>query len=209
MKPSREHDTDARDRLLTAATAICAERGFKNASVRMICERAGANLAMVNYYFGSKDELYLAVIRRASELGFVEQLIPPSDSGLSPRQRLHYMVRQLLASLLLDGEKSDVAKLITWEQVDPTPALAVIVDTLARPMHQAMCALVAELAARPLSETEVRMHTLSVLSQIVFYGHSRPLNELLVPQLRYDEASIETLATHITAFSLRGIGVPG
>ncbi|MFW5829861.1 MAG: TetR family transcriptional regulator, partial [Planctomycetota bacterium] len=53
-----------RERLLDAAEACFAEIGFHAASVRMITERAGANLAAVHYHFGGKNGLIEAVITR-------------------------------------------------------------------------------------------------------------------------------------------------
>lgn len=200
-------DNDVRDRLLVAASSICAERGFKGASVRMICERAGANLAMVNYYFGSKDELYLAVIRRARENGFVEKMLPASDSALPAAERLGHMVEHMLFSMLTDGPESEVAKLVTWEIVQPTHALGVIAETLGRPMNEAIVALVNEICPQPLSDREARLHAFSILGQMVFYANSRPLNDLMDPSLRYDDESIRELARHVTAFSLRAMDV--
>lgn len=208
MKTTCALDSDVRDRLLVAASSICAERGFKGASVRMICERAGANLAMVNYYFGSKDELYIAVIRRASENGFfLDQLLPASDGALPAAERLGHLVEHLMFSLLTDGPESEVAKLVTWEIVQPTHALGVIVETLARPMNEAMIALVKEISPQPLSDHAARLHAFSIMGQMVFYANSRPLNDLMDPSMSYDDASIRELARHVTTFSLRGMGV--
>lgn len=50
--------------ILDAAESLFAVRGFYGASVRDITQAAGAQLAMVNYHFGSKQELYVQVIRR-------------------------------------------------------------------------------------------------------------------------------------------------
>lgn len=208
MKAPRDHDGDVRERLLVAATQICAERGFRNASVRTICEQAGANLAMVNYYFGSKDELYLAVIRRVSGNGFLDKMLPAAEAALPAAERLARLIEHLMIGVLTAGPESDVARLVTWEIVQPTHALSVIVDTVSRPIHEAMCALVKDICDRPVTDQEARRHTFSILAQIVYYANSRPLNDLIDPSLRYDDASIRELARHVTAFSLRGMGAP-
>jgi AcrR family transcriptional regulator len=51
-----------RDALLGAGTALFAERGYDGVPVRAIAERAGVNKAMINYHFGGKRKLYLAIV---------------------------------------------------------------------------------------------------------------------------------------------------
>ena len=57
-----------KDRLIEAACAVFAEKGFRDATVADICERAGANIAAVNYHFGDKEKLYDAVWHHAYAL---------------------------------------------------------------------------------------------------------------------------------------------
>jgi len=57
-----------RRRLLLAAERVFAENGYENAAARDICARAKANLAMINYHFGSKLGLYRAVFLRRGEV---------------------------------------------------------------------------------------------------------------------------------------------
>jgi AcrR family transcriptional regulator len=53
----------ARGRLLAAAAAEFAARGFDGATVDRIAARAGANKALVYYYFGNKARLYREILR--------------------------------------------------------------------------------------------------------------------------------------------------
>lgn len=56
--------TDKKDHILDIAEKIFSELGYDGASTRMISGEAGVNMAMLNYYFGSKEGLYLAVFER-------------------------------------------------------------------------------------------------------------------------------------------------
>ena len=58
-------DADTRERLVTAASELFAENGFRKVTVRDICTAAGANVAAVNYHFGDKLGLYREVLERA------------------------------------------------------------------------------------------------------------------------------------------------
>ena len=51
-------------RLVESAEKLFAEKGFESVSVRDITKEAGANVAAVNYHFGSRDGLVVAVISR-------------------------------------------------------------------------------------------------------------------------------------------------
>ena len=53
---------DTRGRVLAAALDVFAERGFDGATLRDITDTAGANIAAVNYYFRSKEELIRQVL---------------------------------------------------------------------------------------------------------------------------------------------------
>jgi len=59
MKP-----VDTRQRILDAAELLFARNGYRGTSLRAITDRAGVNLAAVNYHFGSKKRLLDEVIKR-------------------------------------------------------------------------------------------------------------------------------------------------
>lgn len=54
--------------MLDAARVEFAERGFSGATLRSIAARAGADPAMVNYWFGSKQELFAAALELPIDL---------------------------------------------------------------------------------------------------------------------------------------------
>jgi AcrR family transcriptional regulator len=58
-------DGDPRDRILAVAQRVVLEEGFELATVREIAVRANVNVAAINYYFGSKDELLVEVLAEA------------------------------------------------------------------------------------------------------------------------------------------------
>ncbi|MDP9077123.1 MAG: TetR/AcrR family transcriptional regulator [Bacteroidota bacterium] len=55
---------DKKDHILDVAEKVFSELGFDGASTRMISGEAGVNMAMLNYYFGSKEGLFIAVVER-------------------------------------------------------------------------------------------------------------------------------------------------
>ncbi len=62
---------DTRARILDAAEVLFADKGFEGASMRSLTTTAKVNLAAINYHFGSKEGLIVAVFAR--RLGPVNQ----------------------------------------------------------------------------------------------------------------------------------------
>ena len=64
---SAAHDAlsqDTKGRIIDVAEALFMEHGFEATSLRQLTAAAGVNLAAVNYHFGSKEELFQAVLTR-------------------------------------------------------------------------------------------------------------------------------------------------
>jgi len=55
-----ERTSATRDKILAAARELFQEKGFDMTSVREIASKAGVNVALINYHFGSKEKLLLA-----------------------------------------------------------------------------------------------------------------------------------------------------
>ncbi|ROR32401.1 TetR/AcrR family transcriptional regulator [Inmirania thermothiophila] len=97
--------------VLDAAEALFAERGFDGISMAAIARRAGVSKATVFHHFGTKEALYLAVVRRACRR--TSELIRSLDEGGEPLETgLGRLAQTHLASLL---EQGAVARLILRE----------------------------------------------------------------------------------------------
>jgi AcrR family transcriptional regulator len=62
--------SDKREHILNVAEELFAEKGFDGTSVRDIAQRAGVNLAMISYYFGSKEKLLESLIETRSNYAY-------------------------------------------------------------------------------------------------------------------------------------------
>lgn len=57
-------DIETREKIVEISIGLFATNGYKGTSVREIAKQADVNIASVNYYFGSKSNLYLESIKR-------------------------------------------------------------------------------------------------------------------------------------------------
>jgi AcrR family transcriptional regulator len=64
LKDMDKDKIDKKDHILDVAERVFSEKGFDGASTRLISGEAGVNMAMLNYYFGSKEGLFLAIFER-------------------------------------------------------------------------------------------------------------------------------------------------
>ncbi len=83
---------DKRQAIIESAIELFGARGFEGTSVRDIASDAKVNVAMINYYFGSKEKLFESVVEyRASFLKSVfEELI--TNTSLTPIEKLDIVV---------------------------------------------------------------------------------------------------------------------
>ncbi|MGD1909470.1 MAG: TetR/AcrR family transcriptional regulator [Rivularia sp. (in: cyanobacteria)] len=63
--------TDTKEQILNVAERQFGEKGFAGTTLRGVIKEAGVNIAAVHYHFGSKEELFVAVVRRVAQ-----QMVP-------------------------------------------------------------------------------------------------------------------------------------
>lgn len=91
---------DTRTRILDAAQNLFSDKGFRETSLRAITAAAGANLAAVNYHFGSKEALVQAVFHRLLEPANRERLarLDAAEAAARPGEPdLHAVLEAFLA----------------------------------------------------------------------------------------------------------------
>lgn len=104
-----------RERLLDAAERLLAEHGLAETSVRMITEKAEANVAAVNYHFGSKDDLVKAVfMRRLREIDDMrmQRLDALEVGGRQPD--VEEITRAFMEPLVVQGISRETGKLVPF-----------------------------------------------------------------------------------------------
>lgn len=200
--PLSQHNEQTRARLLTAARAVFSECGFQGATVREICRRAEANVAAVNYHFGSKDGL-LAEALNFAPLKAMQQANVTVDA--CPKIRLRLFIRDFMLMLLDENNASAQCQIMARELADPTPALDQIVSEAIAPLHQHVATLAREILGSEASDIQVQRHVNSILGQCLFYRHSQPVLQRLHPDSRYDKATIKAIAQHIAEVALAGL----
>lgn len=84
---------DKRTDILKAAEALFSEFGFEGTSTRQIAKESGANMAMINYYFGSKEGVFLEIMESRIS-GFKSQLNEINEEQIPAKEKLLKVVDQ-------------------------------------------------------------------------------------------------------------------
>ncbi|MCY0386256.1 TetR family transcriptional regulator [Robbsia sp. Bb-Pol-6] len=118
-----------KSKILDAAEILYAQGGMEALTLRVITERAGVNLAAINYHFGSKEALACAMLQRAIEplnderLGLLRRLEHAYAAQIRPMHVLAAALLPLIRELMrpAQGEHRIVFHMRTAS--DPTPAV--------------------------------------------------------------------------------------
>jgi AcrR family transcriptional regulator len=207
MKVQREDAIRTKKRLLAAAGEVFAEKGYRDATIAEICERAKANVAAVNYHFGDKETLYVEAWRHS----FSQSLkAHPPDGGVSedarPEERLRGQVEALLRRMADENNKEFL--IVHRELANPTGLLEEVMRKDLGPLRDKMETLIRELLGPRASGMQVRFCAIGVVSQCISpmlvsrMEKTRPKSKNGSP--RIDD--IDAYADHVVKFSLAGIG---
>jgi AcrR family transcriptional regulator len=202
-KSDKSNEEQTRQRLLEAAGQEFAERGFKDATVRDICNAAQANVAAVNYHFGDKKRLYSESIRYAHSCS---PHVPLDETaGAKPEDRLRTFVRAMLAGVLDEGRPAWHGRLLAREMAEPTGVLQQIVANVIRPRFLFLSGIVRSYVGEDAPDALVARCARSIVGQVLFYHFARPLLLRAFVDEKFDSSAVDTLADHIVAFSIGGL----
>jgi TetR/AcrR family transcriptional regulator, regulator of cefoperazone and chloramphenicol sensitivity len=208
VKKQRCDGQETRHALLEAAGEIFVQKGFWEATNADICARAGVNTALINYHFGSKENLYVESWKYAFKKSLEKY---PTDGGVNPnapvKERFYGQILSLMQRIA-DPANFDF-DIIHKEMANPTGLLDEVIVQAIEPSEQNLKSVIRELFGEKASEKQVLFSHMIIKGQC--FGPMLHLRRIrregnLFPHkklpLNFD---IEELAGHIVQFSLSGI----
>jgi len=117
-RPGRPGEPETRDRIATAARATFGERGFEGTTIRAVAARAGVDPALVHHYFGTKQQLFIAVMDLPIDTRtVVKALVAGGEDGLGER-----LVRFILSAWDQPEVRSVFLGIVRSATTDPQAA---------------------------------------------------------------------------------------
>lgn len=214
LKPPRD-PAATKLRILDAGEALFMEHGFEATSLRAITAAAEVNLAAVNYHFGSKEELFQAVLTRRLDpmnqlrLELLTRL--ESQARASPLSCERILIALLIPALNLarDPERGgkDFLRLLGRAYADPAPFIRRFLSAqYAVVIARFKAAFARALPQLPRKELSWRLHF--IMGALSYTLAGTDALRLIAELNAHEAASDEILLRRLAPFLLAGLTAP-
>lgn len=205
MMTERTRGQETRQRILEEACKVFGEKGFRDATHTEICSRAAANVAAINYYFGTKESLYRAVFEHLSVRA--EDLYPfgeglPDDAP--PELRLRAFIHAFLGRIFDPEELRSLHYIRMAEMFDPTGLLDDLMERYLAGDRAHILGILRQLLGPGASRQDLEWCEMSVVGQCLMAARG-PRDDRGKDLFGFNEAGVDRIAGHIVEFSVAGI----
>jgi len=193
---------DTRRRILRAAAAEFAARGYKATTVRRICRSARTNVAAIKYHFGSKEQLYLETFRflfldPEVRTFYREELAVHSAEEWE--RELYAWAHRLLSRFASDLPQDRFrCKIYLHERAYPSKMFPVIYKELFSPIRDRLGRLLRMALPEDVPEEVLHTWVVSTMGQCLVYASGRSPWEMgLIPQAPDHAEWVHSVALHV------------
>lgn len=202
---SDNENLSTRDKLFIAAIRVFAKKGYRQATVREICKKAGSgNINSINYYFGSKELLYRKILEKL--FAEYDKRESPRCEDMSPKEQLRAFIK-IHCTMLYQKNKfsEDLMAIYIAEMAQPSKFLQELVDTYNRPRVKKNLAMIQTLLGPDAPPEMVRNCLVSIGGQILYYAYNWPVASRLFPDHPGMAEDYLNWAKHVYQFSMAAI----
>jgi AcrR family transcriptional regulator len=157
-------------KLIEVAIDLFGRKGPDAVTTRIIAEAAGAQQSAISYHFGSKDRLYLACAEHiaATMRERIAQLLvkPLTDISIDDAKSRIALIVGGMSAIMMQDEIAPIARFIVREQMNPTPAFAVLYDGAMRHIVEPMVVLLGTISGDSLTIEELRVRCIALMGQV-------------------------------------------
>ena len=199
--------------LIMAAGELFAESGMEGPGVRAIAEKAGVNIAAINYHFGSKENLYVETLRyvilHEKDVHAVD-FFKEAEEDISPYKAsvlLHRYVKEKFNAHFSKKQPRWFNMLVMRSLQDPSPSLQSLVEEVFRPDMDAFVSFIQK-ANPAIRQEDAVLLDFFLIGQIFFYSLSRIPILMTLKKEDYDKGFINAAAEQIARAMISRIGLP-
>jgi len=199
---------EPRQRIIESAMELFGEKGFKETTVRDISRKADTNLALVNYYFRNKENLYKEIFMNTIEEAFTKNPVEKFISAeMPPETKLRNFIRLIMHRLMGPeglGSNNAAVQMFARELTNPTVVLGELFENYISKVISIALTVVTELLGE-MDRKEALRFASSIIGQCMHPLLAGNILKRAGLEIRPDIKEIEEHALHIYRFSLNGI----
>ena len=197
----RSDGIEARNRLLDAALALFAEKGFAKTSTREIALAAQINIASISYYFGDKAGLYKAVFTDPRS----NPTVPPEDID-NPAHPLEWALGNLMRSFVEPLKQGHMIqqcmKLHFREMLEPTGIWQEEVDSHIKPAHNALVAALCRQLGIAQADDEIHRLAMAISGLGVMLHICTDVTNAVRPALVASHAALDVYCDRLVDYAM-------
>lgn len=180
---AREDGNATKALIIECAGRLIAEHGYAATTSKMICEKSHTNAAAVNYHFGSRDGLYVAVLEEVHKhLLSMDYLNTLNAGAESPQAKLEQLIDSLIAAIY--SKDNWYVRVWAREIVNPSPFITQILTNEAAPKFMAVSRIFSEATGLPIGNPALYTCMLGVMAPfvIIFMSNTKIVDKV-VPKI--------------------------
>ncbi len=204
MKKENFAEKSTMNRILDAAIPLFAMKGYAAVSVKELAEAAAVNIALISYYFGGKESLYVAALK--TQFVIVADIMNEicSKDHLSPIEKIRCFGRLVSQAHVKSPYTSH---LIYGEIINPTASFGTIVKKEISELSNFLSDCIREAITRGefRSDLDPEYAALSLSGIINFYFFTQHLSRDILPPR---ENQMEYYISQAVEIYLQGVLAP-
>ncbi|MEW5822566.1 MAG: helix-turn-helix domain-containing protein [Cyanobacteriota bacterium] len=203
---SVQKQSDSREVILETACRLFAEKGYEKTTIRDLCKEAETYQVSINYYFGSKENLFKEACLQA--FNFTDEArLPDKIKRLNVEEQLKAVIRSLLEMVYSDEKKGWFFKILSR---DEDILLKKSINTVLREKQEFHFSLfqsiLRELFEDKISESNIRYAYFVLISHIFTLNHNfARFKEHFFSGEKPDKKELESLTAKIYRLIIAGI----
>ncbi|MDR1277044.1 MAG: CerR family C-terminal domain-containing protein [Candidatus Accumulibacter sp.] len=207
VRAPRADGEATRARILEAAGELFAASGFVETTSKAIAARAGADMASINYHFGSRDGLYQAVLveahRRLLDLADLQRF---AQSALPAADKLRMLIDKLIQRATEGGTGWDLT-VIAAEALAPSSHFQVLFELEVPMKASVVLSILEDITGIPVDDPALLRCLFSVVTPCVALligrrGIPGPIQEV-------QRMPREVIVEHLHRFAMAGLEAIG
>ncbi|MFJ1311398.1 CerR family C-terminal domain-containing protein [Agrobacterium sp. P15N1-A] len=182
---------ETRERIITTALRLFAERGFDAVSTREIAAAAGANPPALQYYFDGKDGLYRACAEYVAEgirdlvepmLRRAEQLLG-DDAPTTALVEAYCALIEPLIDIVFDEQGAHWSPFLAADKEGCSSGAAFMIlrEKVVDRLDNVFVGLIGRLSGEPADASEIQLRAMAINGQFLMFYSKRPPFEPLTP----------------------------